>query len=514
MALHRGAVSDDARPSGEDLTMDPRQPVLIGAGQTSNRVDRGAEPLEPVDLIAEVLRAAEAETGAAGVLAGADTVGVVNLLSWRYRDPGALVAERVGASPRRSLGTTGGGQSPQMLVNLLANDIVAGRCDLALVAGAECWRTRQAFRGKEAEQGWTVQGDDVPSAEEVGPEFDLFHPVEASLGLFLPVIVYPLFEVARRAHLGLGLDEHVDEICALWSRFSEVAAQNPDAWIQRSFRPDELRAVTPENRMVAAPYRKLLNSNNMVEQAAGLVVCSAERAAALGVPRDRWVFLHAGADAADAKYVSLRGDLHSSPAMRVAGRTALDLAGVGPDELAHVDLYSCFPSAVQIAADELGLGTERQLTVTGGMSFAGGPWNDYTMHGIATMAHVLRDDPGSSGLCSANGGYLTKHSFGVYGTEPPAEGFRWESPQAKVDAFPQKELAEGHEGEVVIESATVLHDREGQPERAFVATLLPDGRRAWGTSVDGEVMSALLCDECVGRSAHLRSDESASLTLV
>ncbi|OWY62210.1 hypothetical protein B7486_59660, partial [cyanobacterium TDX16] len=370
------------------------------------------------------------------------------------------------------------------------------------------------FRGKEADQDWTVQGDDVPRAEEVGPEFDLFHPVEAALGLFLPVIVYPLFEVARRAHLGLGLDEHLDQICALWSRFSEVAADNPHAWIQRAFTPEELKAVTPDNRMVAAPYRKLLSSNNMVEQAAALVVCSAERAEALGVPRDRWVFLHAGTDAADAKYVSLRGDLHSSPAMRVAGRTALDLAGVGPDELAHVDLYSCFPSAVQIAADELGLGIERQLTVTGGMSFAGGPWNDYTMHGIATMAEVLREDPGSLGLCSANGGYLTKHSFGVYGTEPPTAGFRWESPQAKVDAFPQRELAEGHEGEVVIEAATVVHDREGQPEKAFAATLLPDGRRAWGTSTEPAVMSSLLDGECVGLPARLRGDESASLTLV
>ncbi|OWY62544.1 acetyl-CoA acetyltransferase, partial [cyanobacterium TDX16] len=147
--------------------MDPRQPVLVGMGQISNRVDRGAEPLEPVDLMAEALRTAEAESGSTGVLAGADTVGTVDLLSWRYRDPGALVAERVGASPRRSLRTTGGGQSPQLLVNLLAVDIAAGRSDLALLAGAECWRTRQAFRGKEADQDWTVQGDDVPRAEEV-----------------------------------------------------------------------------------------------------------------------------------------------------------------------------------------------------------------------------------------------------------------------------------------------------------------------------------------------------------
>ena len=495
------------------MTFDPRQPVLVGAAQISNRVDREAEALEPVDLIADTLRAAVEDCGAPGVSDAVDTVGIVNLLSWRYRDPGRLVADRLGASPLRTLYTTGGGQSPQQLVNLLATDIAEGRSDLALVAGAECWRTRQAFRGREAELGWTVEDDDAPAAEQVGPEFDLFHPAEAALGIFLPVIVYPMFEVARRASLGLALDEHLDQVCELWSGFSDVAATNPDAWIQRSYSPEQLKEVTADNRMIGAPYRKLLNSNNMVEQAAGLVVCSAERAESLGVPRDRWVFLHSGSDGADAKYVSWRGDLHSSPAMRVAGRTALDLAGIGPDDLDHVDLYSCFPSAVQIAADELGLPPGRPLTVTGGMSFAGGPWNDYTMHGIATMARVLREDAGSLGLCTANGGYLTKHSFGVYSTEPPASGYRWESPQAKIDAFPQREVVEGHEGDVVVEAATVVHNRESQPERAFAATLLPDGRRAWGTSTDPAVMAGLLERECVGLPAHLQADDSASLTL-
>jgi acetyl-CoA C-acetyltransferase len=147
------------------------------------------------------------------------------------------------------------------------------------------------------------------------------------------------------------------------------------------------------------------------------------------------------------------------------------------------------------------------------MSFAGGPWNDYTMHGIATMAGVLRDDAGSLGLCTANGGYLTKHSFGVYSTEPPADGFRWESPQAKIEAFPTREVVEGHEGDVVVEAATVSHDRENQPERAFAACLLPDGRRAWGTSTDAAVMTGLLEQECVGLPAHLAADDSATLTL-
>ena len=156
----------------------------------------------------------------------------------------------------------------------------------------------------------------------------------------------------------------------------------------------------------------------------------------LGVPSDRWVFPQAGSDAHDTPFVSNRRDFRSSPAIQAAGPAALRLAGVDVDDVSHVDLYSCFPSAVQIAAAELGLRLDRPLTITGGLSFAGGPWNNYVMHSIATMVDRLRDDAGSVGLITANGGFVTKHAFGVYATTPPkATGrFEWTSPQAEVDA--------------------------------------------------------------------------------
>jgi acetyl-CoA C-acetyltransferase len=204
-------------------------------------------------------------------------------------------------------------------------------------------------------------------------------------------------------------------------------------------------------------------------------------------------------------FVSNRQDLHSSPAIRVAGRTALELAGIGVDDVRHVDLYSCFPSAVQIGAAELGLSLDRQLTVTGGLSFAGGPWNDYVTHSIATMANVLRDDPGSIGLCSANGGYTTKHAMGLYSTTPPAEGFKWADVQAEVDAVTDdKELAEDSDGPVTIESYTVMHERDGSMGSALVAVLTPDGRRGWATSTDADVMKAMESDDLVGTAADVR----------
>lgn len=493
-------------------SFDPRTPVLIGTGQFSNRVDRGAEPLEPVALMAEALRLAEADSGATGVLAGADSIRVINQLSWRYRNPGLAAAALIGAPVRESQYTVMGGNYVQTLVNRTALDILEGRNDLVLLTGGEAWRTRGAAKKEQRDLGWTEQPEDTPPPVQVGGDEDLIGPAELARAIFLPTQVYPMFDIALRAAEGMSVDEHRRTVAALWSDFSEVAAENPNAWIQRRFSTDELMTATPDNRMIGFPYTKLLNSNNNVEQGAALILCSAERATSLGVPRDRWVFVHAGADAHDHWFVSNRGDLHSSPAIRTAGAAALDLAGIGVDDLAFVDLYSCFPAAVRVAARELGLGSDRRLTVTGGMSFAGGPWNNYTMHGIATMSGILREHPGERGLCTANGGYLTKHAFGVYATEPPVAGaFRWSDTQDEVDALPGRDVALEHDGPVTVEAYTVLHDRDGSPERAIAAVLLPDGRRAWGASTEPDEMAALLTSEGVGRAARLTADGTLGL---
>jgi len=492
--------------------VDPRTPVLIGAGQLSNRVDQGATPLEPADLIAEALRRAADDSGVgAAVLTGADTVHVVSLLSWRYRDPARLVAQRLGADPRTTTVTGMGGNSPQSLVNLASLAIQAGDADLVLLGGAEAWRTRMGARSAGVDLHWTVQGDDVPEASKSTAEVPMTAPGEQARGVVMPVQVYPLFEQAHRIKLGRSLDDHLVAASELWARFSAVAATNPHAWIQQSYTAEEIRTPTAENRMIGFPYTKRMNSNNAVEQGAAVILCSAERAEALGVPRDRWVFPHSGTDAHDHYHVTERDDLGSSPAMRVAGRGALELAGVGVDELAHVDLYSCFPSAVQIAAAEIGLSTDRPLTVTGGLSFAGGPWNNYVMHSIATMAGLLRDDPGAVGFVTANGGYITKHAFGVYSTEPPAEGFRHAEPQAEVDALPRRELCEEPDGEMTVETWTAMHDRDGEPETGIVVGLLDDGRRALGTTTDANTLKVLVTEDLAGRRAHIRPDGATDL---
>ncbi len=481
--------------------LDPRTPVIVGVGQLDvPAADATPDSTEPVDLIAEALRRAQADSGAAGLLAGLDSIRIVAMLSWRYADPGRLVAERVGAEPADTAVSTMGGNSPQALVNRTALDVLAGRADAVAIAGCESWRTRQSARRQGVELPWTPPDPSAPPARVIGGELEMSHPAETARGIAMPVQVYPIFETALRSRLGLAPDEHLARISGLWSRFSEVASANPHAAVQRAFTADEIGTPSADNRWIGFPYTKWLVSNDRVDQAAAVVVCSVERAEALGVPRDRWVFPLAGTDTAEPT-PSERWDLGRSHAIAVGGTRCLELGGVDVDDLAHIDLYSCFPSAVQIAAEELGIGLDRELTVTGGLTFAGGPWNDYVTHSIATMVEVLREDAGSVGFVTANGGLISKHAFGLYSTDPPAGGFHHDAPQAAVDAAPHRDVVADHEGPATVEAYTVMHSREGAPEQALVALLTPDGARTWATSDDAELMATMVGEECCGRAA-------------
>jgi acetyl-CoA C-acetyltransferase len=489
--------------------------VIVGVGQWSNRVDRGETAVEPADMMAEALRRAAADSGARrDPLAGADAVRVVSVFSRRYRNAARLVAERIGAQPRDEALSPIGGNEPQALVSRACLDIAAGDADTVLICGAEAWRTRS--RTAPEDLHWTTQDESVPEARLTAPEVELNHPAEIARHVYMPTQVYPLFEQALRYAAGRSVDDHLVHVSELWAGFSAVAAGNPHAWIRDAMTAEQIRTPGDTNRWVSWPYTKVMNANNAVEQSAALIVCSAERAEALGVPRDRWVFPLAGTQGHDTYAVSHRHDLSSSGAIRLAARELFTLAGRGVDDVTHVDLYSCFPSAVQIAAAEVGLGLDRQLTVTGGLSFAGGPWNNYVTHSIAAMAGVLREDPGSLGLVTANGGYVTKHALGLYSTEPPAEGFRWADVQEAVDALPRRELCETVDdsvgGTLTVESWVVVHGRDGGPERVLAACLLDDGRRAWAFSDDEATVAEMRSGaEQIGRSVKV--DATGTLQL-
>ncbi len=494
------------------MTLDPRTPVIVGVGQYSHHAAGLDDALDPIELMERAVLAAAADAGLAGPPA-ADSVRVVNIIGWRFRNAPRFLAQRLGLGGTDQSGvelaeSTAGGNSPQSLVNATAIDMLAGDVDVAILAGAEAFKTFMRARRLGATLDWPKAADD-DEPRYIGKHLDMTLPAERERGLFMPVQIYPMFETALRAQSGRTVDEHQRFLGELYAGLSDVAAGNPHAWIQESKTADEITTVTESNRMIGFPYPKLMNSNNDVDMGAAIIMCTVEAAERMGVSRDRWVFPHAGTDAHEHPFVSNRDTFARTPAVELGGKMALDLAGIDIDDVSVLDLYSCFPSAVQLGAQSLGVditpGTGRQWSRTGGLTFCGGPWNNYVMHAIASVVTDLRDRPGEYGLTWANGGFATKHAFGVYSTAPPAAAFRHGSPQAAIDELPQRPLADPNDaaGDSTIEAYSVMFSRDGQPETAQAACLLPDGRRAWGMSGDPAVAAAMCDGEWVGVTCEL-----------
>jgi acetyl-CoA C-acetyltransferase len=490
------------------MTSPARTPVLVGVGQGSQRFDDPREGDEPLAMMIAALRRAAEDSGAPEVLTRANSVRVIRGV-WPYADPGREIARELGAGEVETVGTPWGGNFAQVCLNDAANDIRAGRCDVVLIAGGENGRSSALAR----RQGIELPYRDAPGQPDrmLGSDKPMAHPAELARGLRRPTEFYALFESAIRNARGESIDAHAKRISELWAGFNAVACENPHAWIRKPYTAAQIRTVAADNPMIGLPYPRLMNSNNRVDMGAGLILCSLETARELGVAEDKLVFPHVGTEADDSNTASRRQNFHSSPAIRIAGRRALELAGKDVADIAHFDVYSCFPSAVQVGATELGIPQDRPLTVTGGLTFGGGPLNDYVLHGIARMAEVLRDDRGSFGMVTANGGLLSKHAFGIYSTDPPSEGFQHENLQSQVDALPLREVLEDWEGPATVEAYTVTFEA-GEPAVGFASCLTPDGARTWARIEEPGLLAIMTSEEFCGREARL--DGRGGLELV
>jgi acetyl-CoA C-acetyltransferase len=520
------------------MPLDPRTPVVVGVGQVTVPPDHDTDPAdrpEPLDLMVQALRlAAEDADGAqpggpapAGdrLIRRADSIRVVVPLGWRSVNPPLLVAERLGftdgEAPGELMLSAIGGNTPQAMMHEACRSISAGDLSVVLVTGAEAMYTRAQSRRDPSKPAlsWASQPvEGTPEPTMFGVDKPGATDLEMSRGVILPIHAYPLFENALRAANGWTLAEHAERIGDLWSAFSRVAATNPHAWIRSPRTAAEIALPSAENRMVSFPYPKLCTANMQVDQGAGYIVCSVEAARAAGVGEDRWVFPLSGADANDHWFISHRPELHRSPAIRLAGQAALGLAGLSIDDVGPIDLYSCFPAVVQMAAHELGLPVDdpdRPLTLTGGLTFGGGPGNNYASHGIAQAVGALRAEPGAVGLVTGLGWYATKHSIGLYSSRPPAhqgaEPFAWRDVQPEVDALPQCSVDSAATGPVRVESYTVAFDREGQPERGILAVRTAADHRAWGNIGDADTLASLCAEEGIGRTGTLAADGTLKL---
>jgi acetyl-CoA C-acetyltransferase len=480
--------------------IDPRTPVMVGIGIVDQKEKDPARAREAVQLMIDAVRAAAEDCGAPRLVTGAARIYVPQGL-WGYSDPARIIARALGAGAATTVYAKVG-VLQQTLIGDACARIAAGEIETAIVAGGEA-----RFRALQAQIAGTDAAETPftePPDEVLTPREELQLPVEVGSGLgLMPVGYYAVVESAFRAAQGLGVAEHRDYLAAMYSRFSEIAVDNPHAWKRERVSAAEIRDASARNRMLAFPYTRLHNSSWNVDQAAALLFCSAARAQALGIPRSRWVFPRASTESNHMLAMSERPDLHRLPGARIAGRRALEASGLSAAALDFVELYSCFPIAVELYAAELGIPADRDWTVTGGMPFAGGPLNNYVLQATARMAELLRDKPGSSGLLSSVSGYLTKQGFGVWATEPGPGGFVHADVTEEVAAgMPARRVVTPPEGPARICGYTVMYHDERRV--CGVAVLdLADGARTVANTLDQALMDRLESEEFCGREVRL-----------
>jgi acetyl-CoA C-acetyltransferase len=450
-----------------------RTPIIVGVGQVNDRPADPLDGLDPVALMAAALRQAEADAGVE-LLADADFLGVVRQISFpEIADACAPLSAALGATPAFALQTVGpNGDSPVMLLNQAANRIGAGDTRIALVCGGEALRTAAA-RVAAAESG-----------RKLDPTREAAHRRKTgyaqSYGLVAPVDVYPLYENALRARLGQTLAEAQAESGEIWSRFAQVAASNPNAWIRRPVSAEEVVAPSQNNRPIAFPYTKLQVANAAVNQGAGFIVTSVGEARRRGIPESKWTYVGNGAAAHEDENFLRRDRYDHSVSMAVSIRRALELNGIEPDDLAAVELYSCFPCIPKLARRVIDWPLDRPATVFGGLTFGGGPIGNYMSHAIASMVEELRGK-GGAGLLFANGGFAThNHSIVISGRPIVTASFpRDYDFQAEADAArgTVPELDRDYIGPATIETYTVFYNRDGAPRAGVVVAQTPAGAR-------------------------------------
>lgn len=511
--------------------VDPRMPVLVGAGQFTHKGDVKACP--PVkDMLERVVRAAASDAGLSDdQLSEADSVQVVGFTvdsSPQMRaalptlnNAPLTLSKAIGALPRSSSYSHMGGNTPQALVNAQAEAIANGEADFSILVGAEYLNAVMKLAGKGEDMShWADPDADAEAPTRFGDPRDGCSGNEALHGLSFPTNAYPLFENAHRHNLGRSISEHMACLGDLMSALTKVAAANPHAWFPIERSPEELTTVTDKNRMVCYPYPKYLNSIIQVDQAAAVIMMSTAKADELGVAEDKRVYLHGCSDTTELWNPLDRVNYHSSPAIRVGAREALSMANKTVSDLDFFDLYSCFPIAVEFACQEIGIAEDdpRGLTLTGGLPYFGGPGNNYVMHSIAEALRVARAKPGSFGLVTANGWFLTKHAMGIYSTEPVKGAWarRGKSEyQSEIDNLAAPEITEAPNGKATVETYTVVHGREGV-RFGIVIGRDSEGRRFVANTDNAPETVTLMetSDTVIGRTGTVTSGEGQKAMFV
>jgi acetyl-CoA C-acetyltransferase len=443
-----------------------RIPVIVGIGEIVDRPKEIAEGLEPLTLLEQALKRAEADSGAK-LLGEIGSLDVVNFLSWRYRDPEQQLARRLGIAPAHCYYGPVGGESPIRYLHEAAQRIARGECSVAAVCGAEAQSTATKAERAGITPPWTPFAHDVEEPKR-GAAFQ--KPLAVKLGVFRPITVYPLYESATSAHWGQSPREALAESGALWSTYSKVASDNPSSWLKKRFSSDEITTPTADNRLIAWPYTKLMVANPTVNMGAAVLLTSLAKARAAGIAETRLIYPTGGASAEEPRDYLLRDQFYESHPQNAALQAAMDLAGADGKTFDALELYSCFPCVPKMARRTLGLGPDVQPTVTGGLTFFGAPLNTYMTHAACAMVRTMRRGA-RLGLLYGQGGFVTKHHALVLSREAPREALRQDtSVQAISDAHKRAvpEFVTESAGKGAVESFTVIYRPNGAIEHGVV----------------------------------------------
>lgn len=479
-------------------------PILVGCGQATLRNEEKRSVSCLSELVQIAVQNAAVDTGlGAELFEHVDGLACVHGLQVGAQNLASNLANNFKLeNSTRLFRSTAGGNSPQWLLNLFAQKISQGVLDTVILAGGE-------MLGGEEKAVYSSELIGGRSVKEIGDIRLGSNQYEIAHGLMLPSQMYPLFENALCHHYGHSRRLHAQKLGELYAYFSQVAADNPYAWSPSPLSAEEIINPNANNHYIAYPYTRHMNAMIAVSQSAALALTSVKTARKLGIDESRWVFIHGVSDTHDHWFPSERNNFYSSPGLGLAAKKAFLMAEKTIDDMDFIDLYSCYPSAVEIARDELGISDDdlRHLTVTGGLRFHGGPGNNYAMHSIAHSMDLVRRTPGAWSLVTAMGWHLTKHSFGIYSTEP-FEG-RWsrQDPveyQSDLDVLPSTELVLFPRGAATIETYTVTFDCNGRPEKGIVVGLLEDNRRFLAhTPEDPIVCEQLMRDDVIGNTGYV-----------
>ncbi|MBN8962985.1 MAG: acetyl-CoA acetyltransferase [Rhizobiales bacterium] len=457
------------------LTPD-RTPVIVGVGEFSDHPAELTAGLEPIDLMVKALRQAERDSGGK-LLADVQSLDIINFLSWRYHDPAALLCERLGIAPAHAYYGPVGGESPIRYIHEAAKRIARGECSVAAICGGEAQSTVTKAERAGVSLPWTPFAHDAPVPLR-GASFQ--KPMATTLGVAKPVTVYPIYEAASSAHWGQTPREALAESGHLWSVYSSVASQNPNAWLKRAVPAEEIVTPTPDNRLIAWPYTKLMVANPSVNQSAAILVTSLAKAREAGIAEDKLIYVWGGASAEEPRDYLERDQFHQSHAQNAVLGSVMDMVEGDGTAFDAIELYSCFPTVPKMARRTLKLGPDVQPTVTGGLTFFGAPLNAYMAHAACAMVRKLRDG-GKLGLLYGQGGFVTKHHGLILSPQPPRTTLAQEtSVQAEADRNrqPAPPFVTEASGPGKVESFTVIYGRGGAAEHGVVMLRTTEDARA------------------------------------